>query len=56
MARYLESLGLDSVRIRWIGFGATRPVAGNSSESGRRRNRRVEFLIRSEDPVQARQN
>ena len=56
VARYLEGLGLDSVRIRWIGFGAARPVAGNSSESGRRRNRRVEFLIRSEDPVQARQN
>ncbi len=56
VARYLESLGLDTARIRWTGFGATRPVAGNSTETERRRNRRVEFLIRSAAPGPARQN
>lgn len=43
---YLRQLGLDGQRIRWEGFGASRPVAGNDTEAGRRANRRVEFLIR----------
>lgn len=43
---YLRELGLEEQRIRWEGFGASRPVADNDSEAGRRANRRVEFLIR----------
>jgi outer membrane protein OmpA-like peptidoglycan-associated protein len=43
---YLEELGLDGQRVRWEGFGASRPVAGNDTEAGRQANRRVEFLIR----------
>lgn len=56
VARYLEGLGLAAARIRWTGYGATQPVAGNSTESQRRRNRRVEFLIRSAAHVRAPQN
>jgi outer membrane protein OmpA-like peptidoglycan-associated protein len=46
VARYLENLGIPSGRIQWIGFGSSKPVASNDTESGRSRNRRVEFLIR----------
>ena len=56
VARYLEGLGLATSRIHWTGYGATQPVTGNSTESQRRRNRRVEFLIRSAAPVRAPQN
>jgi flagellar motor protein MotB len=31
------------------GFADTRPIAGNGSEDGRRRNRRAEIIIRPDD-------
>ena len=42
---YLEEKGLDPERCIIIGFGDTRPVAGNDSEEGRAKNRRVEMTI-----------
>lgn len=42
---YLLSRGIDKSRISARGYGATKPVAKNSSEKGRRLNRRVEFSI-----------
>ena len=42
---YLIDLGLDKNRVAWEGLGGTRPIAENSSESGRQKNRRVEFTI-----------
>ena len=47
---YLQGLGLDAGRVRWQGYGASRPVATNNSSAGRSRNRRVEFLILSGAP------
>jgi outer membrane protein OmpA-like peptidoglycan-associated protein len=41
----LETFGIPGDRIKAKGFGSSRPVADNSSESGRARNRRTEFLI-----------
>lgn len=46
VANYLLELGVrerDQMILR--GFGATEPVADNSTEAGRRRNRRVEITI-----------
>ena len=37
--------GIHSDRIRAIGFGDTMPVDANTSEEGRSRNRRTEFII-----------
>lgn len=42
---YLEKLGIDSKRIKAVGYGEGRPVAPNDSQEGRRLNRRTEFTI-----------
>lgn len=42
---YLQSQNVDAGRLRSIGLGKQHPVASNSSESGRARNRRVELTI-----------
>ena len=42
---YLQSKGIDASRLSFQGFGATRPIAPNTDESGRSRNRRTELEI-----------
>ena len=44
-AEYLMARGVDRDRLRTLGRGESEPVASNSSESGRERNRRVEVAI-----------
>jgi len=45
VADYLILLGLPTDRILWEGYGGTRPISNNDTETGRSRNRRVEFKI-----------
>lgn len=45
VANYLATRGVSSARIRSQGFGETMPVADNTTDEGRRRNRRVEIKI-----------
>ncbi len=45
VADYLIGKGLPGGQIRYYGYGSTMPVADNSTEEGRQRNRRVEFII-----------
>jgi len=45
VADYLEKHGTDAKRIHVQGFGKTMPVADNDTEEGRKKNRRVEFVI-----------
>ena len=40
-------------RMAAAGYGETRPVAANTSEENRARNRRVDFVLRSDRPVSA---
>ena len=40
---YLVTAGIDAARLTTAGLGATMPVAGNDTESGRASNRRVEL-------------
>lgn len=44
---YITSKGVDSKRIKSFGYGESSPVASNSTESGRAKNRRVELLFRN---------
>ena len=41
----LIARGVDSAKIRAIGYGESRPVANNSTREGRQSNRRVEIRI-----------
>ena len=42
---YLQRVGVDPSRMRFEGYGQTRPVAPNDSEKNRALNRRTEFKI-----------
>lgn len=41
----LTAAGIDASRLSATGYGATRPVAGNESATGRAQNRRVELAL-----------
>ena len=45
---YLLQQGLDPNIITAMGFGKTRPVAGNDTPAGRQQNRRVELIVSGE--------
>jgi outer membrane protein OmpA-like peptidoglycan-associated protein len=45
VAQYLESRRVNGMRLALSGKGETQPVAGNTSESGRQANRRVEIYV-----------
>lgn len=42
---YLVEHGIDPNRIKPVGYGAERPVAENTTEDGRRKNRRTEMTV-----------
>ena len=45
VVRYMTKKGLTKDKIRAVGCGSTRPVASNSTATGRARNRRVEIVV-----------
>ncbi|CAM3588044.1 OmpA family protein [Pontibacter korlensis] len=45
VANYLASMGVDRSRMTTTGYADDQPVADNSTEAGRRQNRRVEIAI-----------
>ncbi len=45
VANYLSSRGVSAARVRSQGFGETMPIADNTTEEGRSKNRRVEIKI-----------
>jgi len=46
----LLRLGIGSQRLRYAGYGESRPVASNDTEDGRARNRRTVFVITENRP------
>ena len=45
VAQYMEQAGIDASRIQVHALGATQPVAGNDTATGRAQNRRVEITV-----------
>ena len=45
VATYLIEKGIDKDRVKWLGYGSSKPVADNTTEEGRTQNRRVEFKV-----------
>ncbi len=43
---YLVALGVPSSQLTAKGYGSTQPVASNSTEAGRAKNRRMEFRVK----------
>jgi OOP family OmpA-OmpF porin len=45
---YLVKAGLPASRFAAIGYGSTQPVAGNDTDGGKSRNRRIEFVVKEQ--------
>lgn len=45
VAEYLAKNGVDMNRVETFGLGSAKPIAANSTDEGRKKNRRVELLI-----------
>jgi outer membrane protein OmpA-like peptidoglycan-associated protein len=46
VAEFLLDRGVDPERVNFMGMGSSQPVLSNDTPEGRRKNRRVEILIR----------
>ena len=51
VADYLIKQGIDAFRITTLGYGERRPVAGNGTEQGRLKNRRVAVLLLGQNEI-----
>ena len=50
--RYLiEKGGIDSEKLSSVGYGDTKPIAGNATEAGREKNRRVDIVLYSPESI-----
>lgn len=45
VARFLQQRGIDPLNLNAVAYGEYRPVADNTSEAGRARNRRIEIIL-----------
>jgi outer membrane protein OmpA-like peptidoglycan-associated protein len=46
VAAALVSRGIDYSRVSYLGLGESQPIADNDTESGRKKNRRTEFILK----------
>lgn len=45
VVKYLTKAGVDSSKLKAVGYGDAKPVASNDTPAGRQQNRRIEFLV-----------
>ncbi|RLU00503.1 flagellar motor protein MotD [Ketobacter sp.] len=50
VVRYFEELGVNSSQLAAVGYGEHHPVADNTTEEGRSRNRRIALVISKAEP------
>ena len=43
--KYLIDNGIEEGRLKAAGFGGEKPIGDNNTEAGRKKNRRVEFIV-----------
>jgi OmpA-OmpF porin, OOP family len=43
---YLVARGIDTTRLKPVGYGSTRPIADNNTAQGQKKNRRIEFSVK----------
>jgi len=43
---YLINKGIEASRLESIGYGKSRPIASNDTDEGKKKNRRIEFIIK----------
>jgi peptidoglycan-associated lipoprotein len=48
VARYLTTKGIDPLRVTAVSYGESAPLAENTTQEGRRKNRRIEILVYKE--------
>jgi outer membrane protein OmpA-like peptidoglycan-associated protein len=48
IANYFIETGIGPNRISWYGHGSSKPVADNATEKGRAKNRRAEFILKTD--------
>ena len=51
VAAYLQSLGVKGGRVSEKGYGEAQPIADNSTEAGRAKNRRVDIAVFANDKL-----
>ncbi|KXF75728.1 hypothetical protein ATN84_17270 [Paramesorhizobium deserti] len=44
--QYMVNAGVDGSRLTAVGYGQAKPIASNDTQSGRAKNRRIEFLVK----------
>ena len=49
---YMVDKGIDRGRLSASGYGSSQPKASNSTEAGRKKNRRIELRVLNEDEVE----
>ena len=52
IVQFLVQQGLPVQKVAAVGYADSRPIASNDTESGRARNRRIEFTIVTYEPVE----
>ena len=49
---YINNSGINAERLAFQGYGISKPIAANASETGRQKNRRVDFVVEADPELE----